>query len=235
MLLTVALSCLAQNNPDKIWDGIYTDAQAARGKDAFVMSCSNCHALDLSGTVRAPALKGERFMLDWQNGSVNSLFTKIRDSMPATYPETVADDVKLDIITYLLQVNAFPAGASELRLNTAELESIQIKKKGSSGVPNFALVQVVGCLERGPGHAWTLEKTSEPAMTKEDTPSRAAVQQAASQPLGTQTFVLVSTGAFSPASHVGQKMEARGLLYRDAGENRLNLTSLQMAASTCGN
>jgi hypothetical protein len=30
-------------------------------------------------------------------------------------------------------------------------------------------------------------------------------------------------------------MEARGLLYRDAGENRLNLTSLQMAGVTCGN
>lgn len=113
-----------------------------------------------------PALEGERFMLDWQNGSVNNLFTKIRDSMPATYPESVADDVKLDIITYLLQVNSFPAGASDLRLNQAELESIQIKKKGSSGVPNFALVQVVGCLERGPGQAWMLAKTSEPAATK---------------------------------------------------------------------
>jgi len=223
LLLMLTLSCLGQSNPDKIWDGIYTEAQAARGKDAFVMSCSNCHALDLSGTVRAPALKGERFMLDWQNGSVNNLFTKIRDSMPATYPETVADDVKLDIITYLLQVNSFPSGASELRLNPAELESIQIKKKGSSGVPNFTLVQVVGCLEHGPGRTWVLTKTSEPAVVKKDTL------------LGTQTFILVSVGAFNPESHVGQKMDASGLLYRDAGENRLNLTSLQMAESTCAN
>jgi mono/diheme cytochrome c family protein len=227
-LAAVALSALAQTNPDKIWNGVYTEAQAGRGKDAFVMSCSNCHALDLSGTARAPALKGERFMLDWQNGSVNNLFVKIRDSMPATYPETVADDVKLDIITYLLQVNSFPTGAAELRLNPAELESIQIVKKGSSGVPNFALVQVVGCLERGPGQAWMLNKTSEPLVVKEDTPP-------VSQLLGTETFILVSAGAFSPASHVGHKMEARGLLYRAAGENRLNLTSLQMAASTCAN
>jgi len=231
----MALSAFAQTNPDKIWDGVYTEAQAARGKDAFVTSCSNCHNLDLSGSARAPALKGDRFMLSWQNGSVNNLFVKIRDSMPATYPETVADDVKLDIITYLLQVNSFPAGPSELRLNAGELESVQIVQKGRRGVPNFSLVQVVGCLERGPGQAWVLAKTSEPAVTKDDTPSTAAIQDAVSQPLGTQSFVLVSAGAFSPASHIGHKMEARGLLYRDGGENRLNLTSLQMAASTCAN
>jgi mono/diheme cytochrome c family protein len=234
LLLTMALSAFAQSSPDKIWDGVFTEAQAARGKEAFLMSCSNCHGLDAIGTVRAPSLKGEKFMLDWQNGSVNNLFTKIRDSMPATYPETVADNVKLDIITYLLQVNSFPAGASELRLNKAELESIQIVQKGRrAGVPNFTLVQMVGCLERGPGQAWALTKTSEPAVIKEDTPSPAAIADAATQALGTQTFLLVSAGAFTPEAHAGHKMEARGLLYRDGSENRLNLTSLQMAASAC--
>ena len=54
-----------------------------------------------------------------------------------------------------------------------------------------------------------------------------------SKPLGDQSYVLVSVNAFKPASHTGHKMEARGLLYRQPGENRLNLTSLRMLSPTC--
>jgi hypothetical protein len=87
-------------------------------------------------------------------------------------------------------------------------------------VPNFALVQEVGCLARGPGQAWMLNKTNEPAVTrpavtKEDTQSTPDMHDAVTQLLGTQSFVLVSAGAFSPVSHVGHKMEARSLLCRD--------------------
>ncbi len=69
-------------------------------------------------------------MKDWFDTNVYTLFTKLRDTMPSTYPDTVADDVKLDILTYLLQSNGFPAGATELRLNQKELENIPIVRKG---------------------------------------------------------------------------------------------------------
>jgi hypothetical protein len=52
-------------------------------------------------------------------------------------------------------------------------------------------------------------------------------------PPGTQTYLLVSVTAFHPASHQGQKVEARGLLYRDPKENRINLTSLQKILPDC--
>jgi hypothetical protein len=34
--------------------------------------------------------------------------------MPATYPESVPDSEKIDILTYLLKAIGFPAGKTEL-------------------------------------------------------------------------------------------------------------------------
>src|SRR5262245_31567947 len=67
----------------KIWDGVYTEAQAARGKPAFETSCSRCHNNALIGSERGPALKGEGFFSHWENDTLDKLFTKIRDTMPA--------------------------------------------------------------------------------------------------------------------------------------------------------
>ena len=224
LLLAASAAQLAQDN-DRIWSGIYTTAQAERGKSAFLKSCSNCHSSTLDGTARAPALHGERFIADWIDTSVDTLFTKLRDTMPATYPETVADDVKLDILTYLLQANSFPAGSAELKLDEKELANIQIVKKGAREIPNFSLVAITGCLGQGPGDSWILTNASEPAVTKEETST-----EPLPLPPGIQTYLLVSVTAFHPASHQGQKMEARGLLYRDPKQNRINLTSLRTVA-----
>ena len=224
-----AAGAFSQDAADRIWGGVFTEAQTARGKELYLKSCTNCHNLALEGSVRGPALRGERFMASWQNGSVNNLFLKIRDSMPATYPETVSDTEKIDVIAFLLSQNGFPAGAAELKLDEEALEAIQIVQKGSHEVPNFALVRIVGCLERGPANTWMLTRSSDPAVTREDTPA------APGAALGSQTFRLVSAATFNPQAHAGQKMEARGLLYRDASGNRLNVTSLEMAAPSCGN
>jgi len=217
----------------KIWDGVYTKAQAARGKTEYEKHCTNCHIADLNGSTRGPALKGERFMSAWQNGSVSNLFRKMRDSMPYNYPDTVPEEVKLDILTYLLQSNGFPDGAAELKLDTNELDDIQIVQRGQTGLPNFVLVQMVGCLAQGPDQHWMLTRATEPVATKETGVTQAASTEASAEPLGTLTFRLISANAFQPGPHAGHKMEARGLLYREPGESRLNLTSLAMAGTTC--
>ena len=46
-------------------------------------------------------------------------------------------------------------------------------------------------------------------------------------PLVYQFVSLVSVVSFDPTAHNGQKMEARGLLYRDDHDAMLNLTSLR--------
>jgi hypothetical protein len=237
----VSMGFSAENSGDdkpsdsKIWNGVFTAVQAERGKSAYDKNCSNCHIVDLSGSVRAPALRGDHFMQDWQNGSVDVLFVKLRDSMPANYPETVTEETKIDILAYLLQQNGFPAGAAELKVDDKELADIDIVQKGVQSAANFALVRMVGCLTQGPGKAWTLRQTTDPIVTKDETATPAALKTAAASPLGTQSFELVSVSAFQPDSRKGQKVEARGLLYRQSNRNLLNLTSLETTGSPCNN
>src|SRR3974390_280912 len=97
VLISVLAAAALYGADGRIWSGVYTAAQAERGKENFDKSCSNCHNADLNGSVRAPALRGEHFMGDWGNASANALFIKLRDSMPATYPDTVPEAIKIDI------------------------------------------------------------------------------------------------------------------------------------------
>ena len=45
--------------PSTVWDKVYTDSQAARGKDAYMTECSACHSEDLGGSGYAPGRNGE--------------------------------------------------------------------------------------------------------------------------------------------------------------------------------
>ncbi len=216
------------------WDGVFTAAQAERGKQNFLAGrCGGCHKLDLTGD-RGPALKGDDFLAHWENGSLVTLFDKIRETMPPNGANEVTDDAKADIVAYLLQQNGYPAGKNELRAEADSLGIIDLVRKGQTAtIPNFSLVQVVGCLSQGEGTAWMLTKTSEPVLTRDEEPSAAALRTAQAKALGAQTFTLVSVVPFKPETHAGQKMEARGLLYRDEKDARLNLTSLQTINATC--
>jgi mono/diheme cytochrome c family protein len=217
------------------WDRVFSESQAARGKENFLTGrCGGCHKLDLTGD-RGPALKGDDFLAHWENGSVVTLFDKIRETMPPNAPNETTDDAKVDIVAYLLQQNGYPAGKSELRADADSLGIIDLVRKGqASTIPNFSLVQVVGCLTQGSNNAWMLTRTSEPALTRDEEPSAAAVRTAQGKALGSQTFQLVSVVPFKPEGHKGQKVEARGLLYRDQNDARLNLTSLQTLSTSCG-
>jgi len=221
-----------------IWDGVFTSAQSSRGKAALSQNgCNGCHGAELAGD-RGPSLKGDRFITAWENGTVNKLFSKIRDTMPPLNAEQVSPATKADIVAYLLEVNGFPAGASELPPDAAALDGVQIVRKGAenTGAPNFSLVEIVGCLEPVANGRWALTRTTEPVATKEASPTPAALKAAESAPLGSGRFDLVSLSRTHQAeSHRGHKMEARGLLYRDASYAEINLTSLSMVAPSCGN
>ena len=167
----------------KIWDGIYTEAQAARGKPAFETSCGRCHNNELVGSERAPALKGDGFFSHWENDTLDKLFTKIRDTMPAGGIESVTDAGKLDILAFVLSKNGAPAGKEELSLELPALEAITIVRQGGvpEGVSNFNLVQLVGCLAPAGDKAWKLTNASEPVVTKEETSTPAALAKAGGQ------------------------------------------------------
>jgi mono/diheme cytochrome c family protein len=224
----------AQAGEPRIWQGVYSEAQAARGKEVFTANCVRCHAQDLAG-VTGPALKGDRFYQTFGSEPIDRLFLKVRDTMPPNYGDTVTDQNKLDAVTYILQYNGFPSGPDELKMASEDLATAQILRKGERAVvQNFSLVSAVGCLTRGEGSTWLLTRSAEPVSTREDTASPEALAAAATRPLGTRTFRLLSAVPFKPEQHLGRRIEARGLIYNDEASARLTVTSLQVAAETCG-
>jgi len=233
VLFACGLALRAQDATPRIWQGIYTTAQAERGKTTFKTACLRCHGEDLSGTT-APALKGDRFQMTWGGDTVEGLFGKIRDTMPPNFGTVVDDQGKLDVVAFILQTNGYPAGSTELLIDSPDLAASQILKKGEQAtVQNFSLVQTVGCLDRAPDGKWVLTRTADPLTARDETPSAQALVSAGNRPLGTKTFLLLSAKPFDPESHRGHKMEARGLIYNETGDLRLTLTSLRMAG-TCG-
>jgi hypothetical protein len=231
VLFTCVVVVRAQNPEPRIWQGVYTTAQAERGKSSFNSSCLRCHGDKLQGNT-APALSGDRFFTTWGGEPIASLFAKIRDTMPPNFGTSIDDQTKLDVVAYILQTNGYPGGPGELTQNGNDLATAQILKKGEQAlVQNFSLVQTVGCLARGPDNTWILTRTSDPLVTRDDAPSAQSLASAATRPLGTRTFRLLSAKPFSPESHQGHKMEARGLIYSEAGDERLTLTSLRMAGN----
>ncbi len=81
---------------------------------------------------------------------------------------------------------------------------------------------------------WKLTNASEPVVTKEEAPSAGALTKAGAQPLGRLDFDLVSVlGTYEADRRAGQKVEARGLIFRSTGDNVINLTSLQPLGASC--
>ena len=217
-----------------VWDGVYTTAQAARGKATFDVSCSRCHNADLSGSERGPTLTGDKFLANWMDGSLEALFSFIRDQMPQGSANIVSDDSKADVLAYILQRNSFPPGTTELTANGARLDTMQILRKGAApGLQNFSFVQVIGCLESGPGNRWLLTHSIARPGNRERAVSAAEVERARARALGEDTYMLVSVTPFAPATRQGRKVAAKGLLYRQPGDNRLNVTALETVSETC--
>ena len=101
-----------------VWDGLYSQAQAVRGKDAYLRACASCHMEDLGGHEYAGALAGYPFQMKWEDASVAEVFGRIR-TMPIGAAGSLTPPEYLDILAYLLQANGYPAGNDELTVAVA--------------------------------------------------------------------------------------------------------------------
>ena len=110
-----------------VWDGIYTEAQAARGDALYSQTCAACHAADLSGGETAPALAGADFKSNWSGLSVDDLFERIKVSMPGDNPGSLSRQQTADTLAFVLSINRFPAGKSELVREAEILKSIKFE------------------------------------------------------------------------------------------------------------
>lgn len=126
----VALGATMLLAAPSVWDGVYTEEQASRGRVSYEKECAGCHLSTLQGEGLAPGLIGEAFTYRWQDGPVSDLFVVIKATMPADRPSTLQDQEYVDIIAYLLKKNNYPSGSTELSRNQADLKEIGFKKPG---------------------------------------------------------------------------------------------------------
>jgi S-disulfanyl-L-cysteine oxidoreductase SoxD len=224
-----------------VWDGAYTSGQAERGQKAYAANCALCHQANLNGKGEFPALKGDSFLERWHDYSVKPLFNMIKTEMPPLRfrtPDTkpLPDDMYVDIITYLLQANGFPAGSSELTLDT--LDHIQIVgKNGVQPPPQFSLVLSLGCLTYKP-ISWMLTRATNPVRaTMPDVATREEIEAAKSGVLGLRQYRLADFGYlgrdFNPEALEDHRILVKGYVIRQPEFERISVTSVTDIATQC--
>ncbi len=93
---------------------IYTDEQATRGGEAYTATCASCHGADLRGLNDAPPLVGREFLNAWGRQRASDLLAFVSQSMPPSGPGSLAPEVALDILSYMLKANGARAGTQAL-------------------------------------------------------------------------------------------------------------------------
>lgn len=212
-----------------VWDGVYSAAQAARGKQQYDASCASCHGDDLAGR-EGKSLVGAPFWQSWGEDSLESLYAFMKGAMPHGQAGSLADRQYLDILAYVLQRNDYPEGSDVLTADAVRTIRV-MRREGPGPVPDFALVVVVGCISERSRGEFVLTNASEPVRTRRpDASIGPERERSAATARGPRTLQLMN--AYQAASNAGRRMEVKGLLIRGA-EDRVNVTSMEVISDKC--
>jgi len=219
------LNAQAADKPRTVWDGVYTDAQAARATATFSQSCSNCHTLSQDGGNRP--LTGDAFWKGFTQKTVADLLTFVKTNMPnGVNAGSLPAPTYNDLVALILKSNGFPAGNTEVSPDSVAGVQI-IPKEGPGELPANILVRVVGCLSKS-GADWVLTSATPPERIERTGPGPSD----ATRPLGARSmtlkFVLTRLDPF-----VGQRMSVSGMLIGAGGADGINVTTVARVAETC--
>jgi mono/diheme cytochrome c family protein len=206
-----------------VWEGAYTDEQAARATAVFDQNCARCHTLTAEGT---RPLSGDSFWQSYTQKTVGDLLTYVRANMPNGNPGSLPASTYNDLVALILKSNGLPAGATEL--TPESITAVQIVPKGGAGeLPGGTLVRVVGCLTKS-GSDWVLTSATSPErIDKTGVGPDDATRPLADRSI-TLKFVVTRLDPFA-----GQRVSASGLLMGAGGKDGLNVTTVNRVAETC--
>jgi len=110
----LAVAAVAAQAPARsVKDGVYTTAQATRGRALYDEKCADCHANRMWGQ-------------DWPEKSVFDVYDVVKNFMPEDNPGSLSAAQTRDILAYILQNNKLPAGKAELPEAEADLKQITL-------------------------------------------------------------------------------------------------------------
>ena len=110
-----------------VLDGVFNDAQVARGKSLFADTCARCHGNSLEGGAEAPALVGSTFISNWNGSTVGDLVERTRKTMPDGDPGTLTRQQYTDVIAFIFSSNRYPSGKTELPVEVEKQKTIKIE------------------------------------------------------------------------------------------------------------
>lgn len=120
-LLSVAAAIVSGQTTRSTYDGVYTAAQAARGKATFEGKCTGCH--------EPSRFSGKDFQEEWDGKPLKEIWDIASGTMPEDNPGSLKQQEYGDIIAYFLSLNEFPAGEKELEATGPAMAAIKIEKK----------------------------------------------------------------------------------------------------------
>jgi mono/diheme cytochrome c family protein len=121
VLVALPVAAALSQAERSVWNGVYTDAQAARGQTVFAASCSSCHGVE--------DFAGDAFLGAWDATTVLDLFSTMQTKMPMDNPGSLQPEQYVDVIAYFFRGNAFPSGKDELTTDRDQLKLIRIERK----------------------------------------------------------------------------------------------------------
>jgi len=121
-------AALAQPAARTAQDGVFTDTQANRGDALYQDNCAACHGGSLQGEDENPPLSGKHFSSRWGGLPVSAIYGFINTQMPLGQPGSLGVQSDADVVAYILSVNKFPAGQTELPADNNALKAITINK-----------------------------------------------------------------------------------------------------------
>jgi mono/diheme cytochrome c family protein len=104
--------------------GVYTDAQATRGRYVYIGGCKYCHSPETH--------TGAIFAKWWRGKQLSDLYSYVLEQMPKNDPGSLAPEDVADVVAYLLKLNAMPVGKQELYPDVDSLKKYRIEMKPSS-------------------------------------------------------------------------------------------------------
>ena len=122
LVAAAAILLVAQGKTTQ--DGVYSEAQAARGQQSYAKACASCHGADLSGSGQAPALGDADFNKEWDGQPLSDLFDRIHATMPADAPGTLQPSEVADVMAFILARAHTASGAADLPSDSAALKLI---------------------------------------------------------------------------------------------------------------
>lgn len=119
MATTGALATSGQGQKS-VKAGVYTAVQADRGQTLFRSRCASCHAPN--------RFTDDLFYSSFAGKPLWEMFDVISDTMPEEAPGSMKPEEYIDVMAYLLKLNNFPTGASELPVGKEGLSAIVMEK-----------------------------------------------------------------------------------------------------------